>query len=291
MAKASGILYTSKGFRTNMRAYLGAVPLAITAPAAAAGLAYINAKTGFSYDKQMLRGVAPAAFLSLYREWKDRCNIFYTLEERALNKSTANRTYLAFGDRTWTYVQTYETALRYANYFKNRYALKPKDIVALNFMNSDYYVVLLHAFWALGVKPALINYNLTGEALSHCVQVAQSRVMLVDPEVAANVDDNVRAKLGDLRIDIVTPELLAEAGAEAPVRPPDDVRSGEQLHDMGMLIYTSGTTGLPKAAIVSWAKMVKASIFISRWLATKPTDVFYTVSTLQPSILTIAKSF
>ncbi|KAI1372352.1 hypothetical protein F4677DRAFT_432653 [Hypoxylon crocopeplum] len=111
--------------------------------------------------------------------------------------------------------------------------------------------------------------------------------MLVDPEVAANVDDGVREKLGDLRIELLTNDLKAEVFATEPARPPDSLRSGELGRDLAILIYTSGTTGLPKAAIVSWSKMTMAGSFVSGWLATKPSDVFYTCMPLYHSSATI----
>ncbi|KAI2622356.1 hypothetical protein GGR54DRAFT_598211 [Hypoxylon sp. NC1633] len=52
---------------------------------------------------------------------------------------------------------------------------------------------------------------------------------------------------------------------------------------MAVLIYTSGTTGLPKAAIVSWGKVTQSGQFVSNWLRTKPSDVFYTCMPLYHS--------
>jgi acyl-CoA synthetase (AMP-forming)/AMP-acid ligase II len=255
-----------------------AAPLALAAPATAAGLAYLDAKLGLRYDGRMMRGVLPAAFDNFYSEWKDRCNIFWRLEQRALDKSSANRPFLLYGDKAWTYAQTYETALKYGEYLKNKFNLKPRDIVALDLPNSDHFVLITFGLWAIGAKPAFINYNLTGKALAHCVKVAKAVLMLVDPEVAENVTDDVQAELDGLRIELLKPELQAEMQATSPVRPPDEVRSGDLSRDMAILIYTSGTTGLPKAAIISWAKIIKASAFIAGWLATKPDDVFYTAS-------------
>ncbi|KAI1333895.1 acetyl-CoA synthetase-like protein [Xylariaceae sp. FL0016] len=252
------------------------LPLSITIPAAAAGLAYINAKTGLWYDWQVLRAIYPAVFRHTYREWKDHVNGFYLLEEVATKKSSANRTYLKFEDRSWTFAEVYEEAIKYGNYFKTKYNLKPKDIVAMDMPNSDHFVIMTYGLWSIGVKPAYINYNLTGEALRHCVKTASPALMIVNPDVAHNLDENVRRGLGDLTIEILTAELLAEASSTEPVRPPDHLRSGDVGRDMAILIYTSGTTGLPKAAIVSWSKMVLAGNFVGNWLGTRSSDIFYT---------------
>ncbi|KAI1810132.1 acetyl-CoA synthetase-like protein [Poronia punctata] len=251
------------------------LPLAVTVPAAAAGLAYLNAKASLSYDWGLTRGLVPALYKNRRREATDRANVFYRLEEIATGKS-ANNVAVLFEDRSWTYAQMYEAALKFGNYLKSKYDLKPKDIVALDMMNSDYFLLLVFGLWSIGVKPAFINYNLTGDALCHCVNTANAVLMLVDPDVAHNVDEAVVEKLGGLRMDFVSPDFVAAAMAVDPIRPSNKLRSGDLGRDMAILIYTSGTTGLPKAAIVSWTKIINASAFVPRWLQTKKTDVLYT---------------
>ncbi|KAI0102695.1 fatty acid transporter protein [Nemania sp. FL0031] len=209
------------------------------------------------------------------RESGDRANSFYRLEEIATGKS-ASRVGIAFEDRSWTYAQMYEAALKYGNYLQSKFNLRPKDIVALDLMNSDHFLLICFGLWSIGVRPACINYNLTGDALCHCVKTANSVLMLVDPDVESNVDEAVRKKLGGLRIEFLTEDFISAAMATDPVRPPNEVRSGEIGRDMAILIFTSGTTGLPKAAIVSWSKLITASNFVRGWLNTRPSDVLYT---------------
>lgn len=247
-------------------------------PAAAAALSYIDAKTGFWYDRKLLRGGIRALFKHSYRQWKGRVNAFCRLEELAQNRSSANRPFLLHNERAWTYAQAHEMALRYGAYLKENFGVKPKDVVAINLQNSDHFVLLVFGLWSIGAKPAFINYNLTGDALTHCVSVAKAVVMLVDPEVVKNVDEGVRAKLGGLRVEVLSPELIRQVEVTEPIRAPADCRQGELGRDMAILIYTSGTTGLPKAAIISWSKLMLAGNFVTGWLDTKPTDIFYTVS-------------
>ncbi|KAI0466231.1 fatty acid transporter protein [Xylaria cf. heliscus] len=251
------------------------VPLALTVPVAAAGLAYLNAKTSFSYDAAILNGIARAAWRHNRRESTDRLNAFYRLEEVATSKSASCVGFL-FEDRSWTYAQMYDAALKYGHYLKSKFDLKPKDIVALDLMNSDHFLLVCFGLWSIGARPAFINYNLTGDALCHCVKTANSVLLLVDPDVESNVDDGVRGKLGDLRIEFLTQEFISAAMAMEPVRPPNEVRAGDVGRDMGALIFTSGTTGLPKAAIISWTKLTTGASFVGGWLRTKSSDVLYT---------------
>ncbi|KAI0126272.1 hypothetical protein BJ170DRAFT_400396 [Xylariales sp. AK1849] len=263
------------------------VPLTVAIPAAAAGLAYLNVKTALWYDYTLLRGTALAIWNSGLREKRDRVNTFYKLESMATSKSTANNIYLMFEDKTWTYAQCYEMVMRYGNWLKTRYNLQKGDVVAMDMRNSDHYVMLCFGLWSIGVKPAFINYNLTGKALTHCVQAANAVMMLVDPDVQKNIDDDVRATLGDLRIDFLTSELLAEVLATKAERPPDSLRTGEVGRDMAILIYTSGTTGLPKAAIVSWGKLTLGGSFCAGWLNTRSSDIFYTCMPIYHSSATV----
>ena len=256
------------------------VPLAVTVPAVAAAASYINAKGLVSHDLQLLSAIIPTVLKASWSGLRGRTNLFYQLESLATSKKSENRLFLKFEDRTYTYAQTYDTVLRYASWLKERRGIKKGELVALDFQNTDTFIFLFLALWALGATPALINYNLSGRALVHCVKRANARLVLVDPEVASNVGDDVRSELSEVTFEVVTPELERQMLKEDSVRPPDEVRSDANAQGMAMLIFTSGTTGLPKAAIVSWAKTGTVAGFTSRWIGTKTTDVYYTVSQL-----------
>ncbi|KAJ8107716.1 hypothetical protein ONZ43_g6645 [Nemania bipapillata] len=152
------------------------------------------------------------------RESADRANLFYRLEEIATGKS-ADRVGILFEDRSWTYAQMYEAALKYGNYFKSKYGLKPRDIVALDLVNSDHFLLICFGLWSIGVRPACINYNLTGDALCHCVKTANSVLMLADPDIESNVDEGVREKLRGLRIEFLTEVAISTAMAMDPPMP------------------------------------------------------------------------
>ncbi|KAK0610576.1 hypothetical protein B0T17DRAFT_118527 [Bombardia bombarda] len=259
------------------------VPLSVVGPAVAAAAAYINARGLVSYDLEMVGAVVPTLARVWWNASRDRVNQFYTFESLATSKSSANRVFLRFEDRVHTYAQAYDTVLRYATWMKERKGIKRGELVALDFQNSDTFVFLFLAIWSLGATPALINYNLVGKSLVHCVKKATTRLVLVDPAVAGNVTDDVRSELGGVSFEVVTPELEAQARAMDAIRPPDEVRSGVKGMDMAILIYTSGTTGLPKAAIVSWSKAAMTSRFTSRWIGTKTSDVFYSAMPLYHS--------
>ncbi|KAL8350024.1 hypothetical protein RB598_005390 [Gaeumannomyces tritici] len=259
----------------------GPVPLAL---AASAGLAYLNARAAIWYDLMLVTTIVPVVAGMRYNCYTGKLNLFYKLEARAKDSTSANRTFIRFGDNSHTYAEVYTLALRYGEWMRKSFGVKKGDVVAVDFMNSDKYILLIFGLWAIGAKPALINYNLRDKPLLHCVSAAKTALCIVDPAVADALTDELRRALPDTRFEVFGPELEAEANAAEPVRLPDEVRhetEGEAA--MGLLIYTSGTTGLPKAAVVGWAKMTVAGGFTGGLLNMKVTDVYYTCMPLYHS--------
>jgi acyl-coenzyme A synthetase/AMP-(fatty) acid ligase len=256
------------------------VPLALTAPAALAGLAYLDARTGLSYDWAWLGSGLYAQFTTALKEKKDRLNVFYKLEEHALGKQ-ANNDLLIFEGRHWTYKEVYQTVLKYGTWLKTKYNIKPKEIVAMDFVNSEKFIFIWLGLWAIGAKPAFINYNLTGKALTHCIRVSTARLILVDLNIKDKITQEVQDELPNVQFQIFQPELEAEAMSTDGIRQPDKDRTDDKSYNMGILIYTSGTTGLPKGAIVSWKKILVGSGLVPPWMRMTKRDVFYTVSSDQ----------
>jgi acyl-CoA synthetase (AMP-forming)/AMP-acid ligase II len=250
------------------------VPLAVAAPAAVAGIAYLNARMSFGNDYRLIGSVIRCAVICSAREKKDRLNLFYILEQHALGK-LANTTFLIFQGRQWTYKEFYDTSLRYGTWLRTEYDIKPKEIVAVDFMNSEKFLFIWIGLWSIGAKPAFINYNLTSKALSHCIRVSTARLILIDPEVQHNVTQEVRDELKGIQFEVFTPELEAEVYKTEAIRAPDADRSEDKASNMAMLIYTSGTTGLPKPAVVSWKKVITGSNVVPAFLQLRRGDIFY----------------
>jgi acyl-CoA synthetase (AMP-forming)/AMP-acid ligase II len=64
----------------------------------------------------------------------------------------------------------------------------------------------LLAIWALGTAPAMINYNLTGDALVHCLKISNSKVLVVDEDAdcrqrVEECRDRIEQELGIKRSD------------------------------------------------------------------------------------------
>ena len=253
------------------------VPLALSVPAAVAGLSYLNARTSAFYDWQSFGNAIIAKMRCDFKEKKGRLSVFYTLEDHAKGK-LANHVFLVYEGKQWTFKETYEIALKYGTWFKTRYGIKSQEIVAMDFLNSEKFIFIWFGLWAIGAKPAFINYNLSSKALAHCIGVSTSRLLLVDAQVQDKVSQEVRVALPNVQFEIFTPELEAEVMSTEGIRVEDSERSDLMAKNMAMLIYTSGTTGLPKGAIVSWKKVLISMYFFPDWMGFTNRDVFYSVS-------------
>ncbi|KAI9854986.1 MAG: hypothetical protein M1813_000593 [Trichoglossum hirsutum] len=267
------------------------VPLSIVAPAAAASLAYLDARTSFSYDWNVIKNFLRARVLIKIREHQGRVNSFYTLEAHAQSRYK-DRTFIVYEGKEWSFKQTYETVLRYGAWLKTKHSVKPREIVAIDFTNSPAFVFIWFGLWSIGAQPAFINYSLTGKALLHCVKTSTARLLLVDEKLSTLTQEVLDAVSsadfrgqgqGGVEIVTFTADVESEAMSTPGFRAPDSDRGGRLLSDIGILIFTSGTTGLPKAAVVSWNKCNLGSNFAYTWMGLKRDDRFYTCMPLYHS--------
>nr|POE59112.1 glucokinase [Quercus suber] len=149
---------------------------------------------------------------------------------------------------TWT--QMYDTALRWSRFLEEQGA-KPGELVGTYMQNSPEFMFNILACWAIGSAPALINYNLAGDSLLHCLKVSGSRVLVVDDDAdCLGRIEAQRARIeGELGMKIVVLDQQTRDylhGLPA-IRPPDSYRKGVTGAFPIFLVYTSGTTGFPKA--------------------------------------------
>ncbi len=160
------------------------------------------------------------------------------------------------GDREWTYDDMETYANRVAAWAKSL-GLTQGDTVAVFARNRLEYIALWFGLTKLAVVPALLNYQLTGKALAHCINISDVKHVIVDVEMAeqwsaakdqVDGDPKAWAAFGDIEgydsFDYAISEMR-------PDRPAKSVRDGLTAGGQAMKMFTSGTTGLPKAAKVT----------------------------------------
>ncbi|RAH86301.1 very long-chain acyl-CoA synthetase/fatty acid transporter [Aspergillus japonicus CBS 114.51] len=261
------------------------VPLALAGPALATTLAYLNAKYSLFYDRILIKVLLKVAFNLRSGERRDKVNLFYKLEDQALNPKMKDRPFLVYNGRTWTFRETYTTALQYGAWLKSVHGVKAREVVAMGFMNSSTFIFIWLGLWSIGAIPAFINYNLMGKPLTHSILTSSARLLLVDEELRTQIPSEqlesfaspeFREGKGSVDVVFFTPELESQILQMEPIREDDKVRDGIRMRDTALLIYTSGTTGLPKPAIIGWRKAWSSGIMITNWLSLQSTDRYYT---------------
>ena len=94
-----------------------------------------------------------------------------------------DRPAIVFEGTTLTWSELNAEANRYAHYFKSQ-GLQRGDTVSLIMENRVEFLGLLIGLNKLGVTLGLINTNLNGRPLAHCVNVTESKKCIFGAEVA-----------------------------------------------------------------------------------------------------------
>ncbi len=190
----------------------------------------------------------------------DATHIIVDIVEEHAARRPANIAIL-YQDRTVSYRALDEGANRYAHWAMAQ-GVKRGDVVALLMENRPEYLMAWLGLHKLGAVAALINTNLMGPALAHCITVAGARHVIVGAELGETYAD-AAPLLDPAPIAWATGgpvlgarDLDAQLAVASPAGIDKSVRAGLTCKDKAFYIYTSGTTGLPKAANFSHLRML-----------------------------------
>ncbi|HEY1879067.1 MAG TPA: AMP-binding protein, partial [Caulobacteraceae bacterium] len=189
--------------------------------------------------------------------------------ERAVDR-WPDRMAIRFEGAELTYRQLDELANRYAAWAEGE-GLARGDRVAVLLPNRLEYLPLWFGLSKRGIVSALINYQLTGEALAHCLELSGARICVADVSTRAALDAVAVAGVAGTDLDV---DLHAASSSEVR-RPPGSARAGMTAADTALLVYTSGTTGLPKAARITH---MRAQLYMRGFAGAtgaKPSDRIY----------------
>jgi fatty-acyl-CoA synthase len=180
----------------------------------------------------------------------------------------------------FSYREYNERANQYARWARAN-GIAKGDVVALMMPNRPEYLAVWLGVARAGGVTALLNTNLTGNALAHCVNIVAPKHVIVD---AALIEPFGTAQpllagapalwghgadlAGYRRLDTVIDGFSAEAipAAERPRLTTDD---------RCLFIYTSGTTGLPKAANINHYRVQAIMFGYSAAMRLTPEDRVY----------------
>jgi fatty-acyl-CoA synthase len=138
-----------------------------------------------------------------------------------------------------------------------RNGIRKGDVVALMMPNRPEYMAVWLGVARVGGVTALLNTNLSGQVLAHCVQIVRPKHIIVDAglvEGFATVRPFLEAGPG-LWCHGAAPAGFSRLETTLDTLPKEPLPAAElpklSIEDRCLFVYTSGTTGLPKAANIN----------------------------------------
>ena len=196
--------------------------------------------------------------------------------ERRVDQFGGNLAFIE-GDREWSYDDMETYANRVAAW-ADAQGLGQGDTVAIFARNRLEYIPLWFGLSKLGVIPALLNYQLAGKALAHCVNISETSHVIVDVDMseqwsAAKTQIKGAPKVWAAFGEIAGYDSFDQAiGDLVPNRPARSARHGLTAGGLAIKMFTSGTTGLPKAAKVTHVRAQNYLRGMGRGAKAGPTD-------------------
>ncbi len=168
----------------------------------------------------------------------------------------------------------------------NRYArwalaqnLGKGEAVALIMPNRPEYMAIWLGITSVGGVTSLINTNLRGASLAHCINIVAPKHIIVANELIGDFRTAVEQLAGKPKVwshgsdDFARIDREVVNFSSAPLTPTE--QRGVTIADRALHIYTSGTTGLPKAANVSHYRLMQWSLWFAGLMNTGPDDRMY----------------
>ncbi len=155
------------------------------------------------------------------------------------------------------------------------------DTVCLLMPNRPEFLAIWIGITRIGGVVALLNTNLMGTALAHCINVVTPKHIIVDAAMLAALQSaqphctsNTKTWLhGDAACDLSRIDRAVETLDGAPLT--DGERRALTIEDRALFIYTSGTTGLPKAANINHYRLMLATHAFAAVMNTRASDRMY----------------
>lgn len=188
-----------------------------------------------------------------------------------------------------TYRELAGRANQYARWALN-HGVTTGDVVCLLMTNRPEYFALWLGITSVGGVVALLNTNLVGPSLAHCINVVRPKHLVVSGEFVDGLMTALPAlkesakiwthgiSYGSLpRIDVDIEKQLGEKLGNSE-------RRNLSIEDRALFIFTSGTTGLPKAVNVSHARVLQWSLWFAGMMRAQPADRMYSCLPMYHSI-------
>ena len=168
--------------------------------------------------------------------------------------------------------------------------IRKGEIVCLFMPNRPEFMACWLGITKVGGVVSLLNTNLTGAALAHCIDIVAPKHIIIDARLAVSFMvalphlDTSAVVWVHGHCDRDFPRIEEALGkTSAGVLGRAECRS-PSIEDLALCIYTSGTTGLPKAAKVSHFRVMMWSHWLAGMIGTQSIDRMYNCLPMYHSI-------
>ncbi|MGO9939169.1 MAG: AMP-binding protein, partial [Terracidiphilus sp.] len=181
---------------------------------------------------------------------------------------------------SFTYRALAERTNQYARWALDQ-GLRKGDVVCLLMANRPEFMAIWLGITSAGAIVSLLNTNLAGPSLGHCIRAVSPKHIIVSAELTQRLTEA-------LVPHSPSPVIWTHGVSDTPFPRVDldiarhfgePLGKGERplvrIDDLALYIYTSGTTGLPKAARVSHARVMQWSHWFAGMLGVQSTDRMY----------------
>jgi fatty-acyl-CoA synthase len=177
----------------------------------------------------------------------------------------------------------------------NRYArwalavgLRKGDAVCLLLPNRPEYMAIWLGITRVGGVVALLNTNLVGPSLAHCINIVEPKHIIVAAELIAVFATAQPHLANDAKVwshgNGEFPDIARDIDGYSGNKLTEVERRPPTIADRALYIYTSGTTGLPKAANVNHQRLLTWSCWFAGMMDTGPSDRMYNCLPMYHSI-------
>jgi fatty-acyl-CoA synthase len=155
--------------------------------------------------------------------------------------------------------------------------IRKGDVVALLMTSRPEYFACWSGITAAGAIVALLNTNLSGASLAHCMRLVHPRHVIVAEECREALESVLSSEDSEPSIWIhgADDDRFPRLDTLVCELPSDGEKPEVTLDDVALYVYTSGTTGLPKAARVSHGRILQWCHWFAAILGVHPEDRMY----------------